>query len=219
MCLGVVKIKYLIKDKNTIPSIYELPLLICDPYLSQYGYAESSVNWWKWLLSIPKSFSPAFDYRGSFAYLKQNDPSLFFLCQTIETTDSIPQREVIIPYGKKIFMPLINWLSVRDDEQSDEELIALANERMDNIGRIELHINGKQLIDNFPKYRVRSPFFEVILCSENILDVKPGKTRLLSDGYWIMLESAMSKEVTLTTLGACSLGKTQIGVGYHIAII
>jgi hypothetical protein len=193
-----------------------LPVVICEPGSTQYDYSECSVKWWKWLLSIPKSASPAFDNNGSFAHQKQDDP-LFFLCQTVESTDFLPQRVVEVPRGKKIFMPIVNWLSVKDNDQTDEELIALANERMDKVEKLELYINGKQIIDNFVRYRTRSPFFEVTLCDDNILDAEAGNTRLLSDGYWIMLE-ALSREVRLTTFGACSSGVTRIGVGYHITI-
>ena len=170
--------------------------------------------WWKWLLSIPKSRSPVPDRNGSFAHIQQNDPDLFFLCQTFESTNYIPQRSIELPRGKKIFMPILNWLSVKDGNQTDQEMIALANERIGQVGKLEICINGRQIIDDFENYRIRSPFFELALCDDNILDAEPKNTRLLSDGYWVMLEP-VSREIKLTSLGACSSG----AIGLLLSII
>ena len=42
------------------------------PYGLTYG--EWSARWWQWLLSVPKSRSPAVDASGDNANVNQNDP-------------------------------------------------------------------------------------------------------------------------------------------------
>lgn len=192
-------------------------ILVLDPILHQENYVKSTINWWKWLLSIPKFMNPAFDRDGSSAHILQNDPELFFLCQTFESKNYIPRRSVKVPRGKRIFMPIINWISVRDCNQTDEELIRLANERMDQVGKLEVYVNGRQIIDNFQRFRVQSPVFELELCHDNILDIQPQDTRMISDGYWIMLEP-ICRQIILNSFGACSSGATHISVCYQMEI-
>jgi hypothetical protein len=191
--------------------------LVVDPVSHHDDYRACAVKWWKWLLSIPKSVNPVSDSDGSHAHVMQNNPNFFFLCQTFESADCIPKRSVRVPSGKRIFMPILNWISVNDRNESDEELLRIAHERMDNVGKLEIYINGRQVIDNFQKYRVQSPFFELVLCADNILNVDPQNTRMISDGYWIMLEP-ISEQITINSFGACSSGATQISANYEITI-
>lgn len=180
-------------------------------------YRKCTVKWWRWLLSIPKSINPASDIDGSCAHVMQNDPKFFFLCQTFESKNYIPQRSIQVPRGRRIFMPLINWLSVKDGNETDEELMSLACERMEKIGKLELYIDGKQILSDIQKYRVRSPFFQFELCADNILGAEARNTRMISDGYWIMLEPVFER-FEINSFGACSSGATQICANYNITM-
>ena len=92
----------------------------------------------------------------------------------------------------------------------------LPKKRMNLISNLDVIINGKTFKGS-EKYRFQSPFFDVILPEENILDVKPGSTRFISDGYWIFTEPILG-DVELSTFGSCSAGITRIGVNYSITI-
>lgn len=182
------------------------------------SYEQWCIRWWNWLLSIPRQINPVYDKNGNFASKNQDNSEVFFLCQTIESCIPIPRRKVIIPKDKKIFMPIINWISFKDNNETDQELIDLARQRINSVGRLEIYVNQKKLENSLWSYRVQPPLFEMVLPHSNILGIKGGKTTLVTDGYWIFFEPLV-QDIELTSSGACSLGITEIGVDYHIKLI
>ena len=50
------------------------------PYGASYG--EWAARWCQWMLTIPKSKNPTLDPEGNNAYINQDNPHVFFLCQT-----------------------------------------------------------------------------------------------------------------------------------------
>ncbi|MDR4492237.1 MAG: hypothetical protein R2685_15275 [Candidatus Nitrosocosmicus sp.] len=174
-------------------------------------------NWWQWLLSIPKSKNPALDCDGNYAQIGQDDPHVFYLCQTLESSESIPERKITVPRGKKLFLPLINWISFKDKDTTNEAMKTIAQEKMDVIGNLNLNINKKQIIADFVKFRVKTPFFNVNLPQNNILNLDCDQILCLSDGYWICLKPNV-ENLQLTSFGSCSLGITEIGINYYIQI-
>ncbi|MGH9953683.1 MAG: hypothetical protein ACRD5J_18865 [Nitrososphaeraceae archaeon] len=181
-------------------------------------FGEWSARWWQWLLSIPKSNNPAFDSVGSNANINQDYKPVFFLCQTYEGLNIIPNRTVTIPAGYNlIFIPIINWISIlHHDGETDEDLLAIAKERMDVVSNLKFSINQLTTEDGLENFRVVSPFFEVVLPEDNIIGLPSGVRRAISDGYWIFVEPKVREELVLTTFGSCSAGVTRIGVIYKI---
>jgi hypothetical protein len=195
-----------------------LPISIFSIESKPYGitYGEWSAKWWQWLLSIPKPDNPAFDSTGINANVNQNDPNVFFLCQTYEGVKSIPNRSVKVPAGRSIFMPVINWVSIlHDDGETDQELLAIAKQRMDVVANLEITVNGITINEGLEKYRAQSPFFDVALPEGNIVDSSPGSRRCVADGYWVFLES-LDTVRAISSFGSCSSGVTKIGVNYEI---
>jgi hypothetical protein len=179
-------------------------------------YSDWCMLWWKWLLTIERSKNPAYDMTGRNAYINQDDPNVFFLCQTFELSRLFPLRRVKIPHKKKLFLPILNWISYRNEEnQSEETLKSEAAERMDEIGWLEFYVNEESIIDNLSQFRVSTSMFEVILPKDNLLGVNPGLTTVVSDGYWLFLESTL-KELRIRSFGSCSSGVTEIGANYEI---
>ena len=182
------------------------------------SFGEWSARWWQWLLSIPKSRNPALDLLGENAAIGQSDSNVFFLCQTIENIGKIPTRKIRIRKGTSIFLPVINWVSnFYEHGESEEDLIKTARERMDSIGNLEFYLNGKS-VRGLEKYRFLSKFFSVDLLKDNIVDLPPGKARLVSDGYWVFTKP-IENDTTISTFGTCSSGLTKIGVNYQIEVI
>jgi hypothetical protein len=183
------------------------------------SYDQWCIKWWTWLLSIPKPINPVSDAEGNFASTNQGNNMVFFLCQTIESCKPLPTREIKIPFGAKIFLPIINWVCFKDnDEQTNEYLKNLAKEKMDRIGKLELYINDKPVSEDLANYRVQPPIFEIDLPENNILGIKPGLTSLVTDGYWILFEPLI-QDIGLSSFGSCSLGITEIGVNYNIKLV
>jgi len=196
-----------------------LPIFPIDSKPCGLTYSEWSTKWWQWLLSIPKSNNPAFDSTGTYANVNQNDPNVFFLCQTIESVASVPNRTITLPANRSIFMPIINWIStLHKDGETDREMIAIAKERMDVVANLEVTINGTTIKEGLEKYRARSPFFDIILPEDNIVEVPAGPTRCVSDGYWIFLEP-LKKDTKLSSFSSCSSGVTKIRVSYDLNIL
>jgi hypothetical protein len=181
-------------------------------------FSEWSAKWWRWLLLIPKSLNPAMDSSGQNASLGQANSKVFFLCQTIEAVNEQPSRKICIQRGTSLFLPVINWISnFYEHGNTERDLIDVATKRMDTIGNLEFNLNGNN-IQGLGKYRFQSKFFTVELPKDNILDLPPGKARLISDGYWVFTEPIIA-DITIFTFGSCSSGVTKIGVRYYIKVI
>ena len=194
------------------PSIYSVD---SEPY--GVSYAEWSEKWWQWLLKIPQSSSPLADMTGKNAYIRQIESNVFFLCQTNEGIKERPERRICIPRGKSIFMPILNWISnFYEDGRTEEELVEAARNRMNAITNMHFEFGGDN-IEGLEKYRFLSRFFEVELPEDNILDLPPGCTRVISDGYWVFTLPIFDN-VTISSLGSCSAGKTKIGVKYYVTV-
>jgi hypothetical protein len=183
------------------------------------SYGDWTVKWWKWILQIPKSINPLFDMDGKNAYLNQIHDKVFFLCQTLESSEEFPHRTVKIPKESSIFMPVINWVSVLgEDGETDEQLLQVARQRMDVVKDLHIYINEITLTtDILKKFRTESPFLDVLLPENNIFGLPSGQTRMVSDGYWIFLRP-ISDSIRIKSLGSCSSGITKIGVDYNINI-
>lgn len=190
-----------------------------DAYPYGLSYEQWSMKWWRWILQIPEKNNPAFDITGRNAYFKQDNPHVFFLCQTFDNKSSSPCRAVTIQKGTSLFFPVINWISIYpEDGKSDVDLVLKAEAKMNTIGDLELQINGRPMCTNLEKYRVKSRPFHVNLPRNNILKLKPGIKKVASDGYWV-LTGAITEPIHLVTFGSCTAGVTKIGVKYEINIV
>ena len=160
--------------------------------------------------------NPAFDSTGENFFQHQKRDDVIFLCQTLESSIPIPRRQINIKQETDIFMPIINWVSVYDvDGLTDQELLTKAREQIDVVGDLQLLVNGKTLTDNLKEYRAESPFFNLELPADNILDLPDGPRRFVSDGYWIFLKP-LEFPSKVSSFGSCSAGITKIGAYYDI---
>lgn len=210
------KIQYRLVD-----ALQPLPISVFPIHSKPFGYTYGvwSGRWWQWLLSIPKSSSPAFDPNGANANTGQNDPNVFFLCQTYEEgVPSVPNRTVNVPEGRSIFLPIINWISILHiDGETDQQLIEIATKRMDAAANLQITLNGLTVEKGLEEYRVQSAFFEIALPDDNILSLPSGLIRAVSDGYWFFFKP-LEGNAKLSSFGSCSSGATKLGVNYNLSI-
>ena len=182
-------------------------------------FEDWTIKWWLWLLNIPKKLSPTFDPQGKNWYVGQNNPNVFFLCQTVEGLGAMPCRSISLPAGRCIFMPIINWLSISNkDGKTEDGMRAIAKEKIDEVASIDFTINGMSIAGPREDFRVASRMFEAILPEENIFDEPGGRRNFVSDGFWIFLKP-LADNSTLNSFGSCSTGATRIGVNYDVKII
>lgn len=187
-----------------------------DPY--GMAFREWTKQWWKWLSSIPTTYNPTMDTSGTNVTVKQQNEGVLFLCQTIESTPGTITRKSRISQVRAIFMPVINWISISGlDGNSEEELISVAERKMDVVRDLEFEINGVRLTEELKNYRVRSGIFDIDLPEENIFDVSKGRRRAASDGYWVFFQCRRER-INLSSFGSCSSGATRISVNYDLIV-
>ncbi len=182
------------------------------PYGQSYG--QWVVAYWQWALSIPFDTNPwANDTTGEFAAVGQSGP-VWFLGGTLG--DSVT-REVTIPAGKAVFLPVHPWIfgaSVGDCTPSNpgvacdvETLRAAAAQAAEAVSTMEVSIDT-QMIQNAWKYRTLSPSaFSVTLPVGNVLGLSAGTySPQVSDGYYLILAPLSAGEHTIALHVASTLG-------------
>jgi hypothetical protein len=207
---------------------------VIPPQAKSHGqsYAEWSVTWWQWLYSIPMAQNPANDPTGEFAGVKQEGP-VWFLGGSLFGGDTT--RNMIVPPGKALFLPLINysawypedltwipdWLvagGVDISGMTDEEIIvAGAKYFIDNSTITKVTIDGKE-VKNLAAYRAAAPgLFPV--SDELLLDfgLAPGVHMVSSDGYWLML-APLSKGDHQITVQASAFDWFALNLTYNITV-
>ena len=161
-----------------------------ETYGSNYG--ELSARWWQWLLSIPAAINPNLDSTGVNCGQGQYD-DVTFLAGSFN--GNVVRDSCTIPAGKPIFFPLINVVAF--DPTPKETLMSLrmqAADAMDQVSELHCTIDGVACSDNLFKFRVRSPSFSFIapqkgIMAPNWLTMPGNADQLVSDGFWILLDS------------------------------
>lgn len=183
------------------------------------SWEEWTTRWWKWILSIPKKSNPGFDPTGEkFCVTDQSEnKNVIFL---VGTFGGPAERTYVIPSGKAILIPIINFTFCSIDEPlelSEKELQIRAQNDIDDIVEKYASIDGK-MIDDIEKYRVRSQAFDIVYPKDNVFGIKGGPTKAVSDGYWIFVKPMDKSNHDLQVIGSCSSGKTHVNVTLHLKV-
>lgn len=154
------------------------------PYSSKYE--DWTIKFWKWLLQFPADINPITDTTGERCGQGQNstDP-VFFLSFLGGGTVG---RTCEIPAGKAILIP-INVVACFLSEvqtKTEDELHRCAEEDESSNPGLYLSVDGREFKD-LQKYRVHSRAFDVNL-PQNPIGGAPGLDKIVSDGYWVILE-------------------------------
>lgn len=181
-------------------------------------WEEWTVEWWKWVLEIPKYRNPGYDVDGS---LLQNTPQKFldpyFL---VGTHGGQAKRSIHIRVGTSILMPVINvTISFAEAPhlRSRDELLDFVVRNSNDLTNKGATIDGLSFSD-LEEYRVRSDFFPVNFPENNIYSVRAGPTVGIADGYWLFLRPLEAGEHTIHTFGSCLAGRIRIEVLYTISV-
>jgi len=189
------------------------------PDSEPYGltYALWTIKWWKWVLSTPKEKNPVLDKSGMYAAEGQCDPYVWFLAGTFGGS---VLRKCNIPFGKAILMPIINYECSFADEPSIKNVVDLelkCKSEIDDIKNLSFTIDQLKLTD-MTAYRIRSPMFDVYLKENNIIDAHEVHTKMISDGYWVLMKPLRTGPHHLMTSGSCQSGKIMIGTTYDLYV-
>ena len=174
-------------------------------------WEEWTVEWWRWVLSIPKESNPGIDATGEKFDTIQNNANVLFL---VGTYGGFARRSHTISAGKAILFPIINFTTsfISDPNlKTESELKSYSKHDIDDIVNKETTIDGIRLQD-VQKYRVQSPIFDVTYPDDNIFGLLSGSTRAVSDGYWVFLKPLSPGIHDIHAAGSCSSGKTRVDV-------
>jgi len=181
-------------------------------------FGQWTVRWWKWLLSFPKTISPAADENGGNSCLNQQGP-VWFLAGTFGES-IIPYRKCVIPHDKCILFPVINYevnLLEKPELTTDSELVINAVQDENDIVNLIAKVDEQKL----PACRVQSDpkLFFVDLPPENCLDLPSTRVKIASDGYWIFLKPLFEGLHKIFFHASCSGGIRTCTTFYELTIL
>jgi hypothetical protein len=160
----------------------------CDSKPYGISFSEWTIRWWRWLIAIPKSHSPALDEDGTNCGQNQSDKGAWFLAGTAVPLLS-GNRACIIPFGKALLFPIVNNLVSYfeyPEIKNDDDLKQMAGKDLRNGVNMELRINDKLVTNKV--CRVGSGLFEIVYPDDNIFNARSGRSAAVSDGYWTFLK-------------------------------
>ncbi len=168
-----------------------------------------SVQWWKWLLSIPESSNPIIDdhpcnvkQKGSFFYL-------------VGTFGGAAERNCTIPKDKAIFFPIVNVIATLDPTPEFNTINKLKKQAalyIDQATDLKASVDGVD-IKNIQSLRAQSPPFQVKD------DLTPdGVLTGVSDGYWVPLKPLSVGEHLIHFAAKVPAFNFETEVTYHVTI-
>jgi hypothetical protein len=170
---------------------------IIPPQATPYGmtYAQWAERWWQWFFAISVDEHPFLDPTGANAAVGQQGP-VWFLCGT--GIESPTNREVTIPAGKALFLPIYNAEGSVQDTPNDPpftfaEVTDMMKSWVDAIDIGQVTMDGRALdVVNTP-YRTGIYVGTYTPCADNIyslwgVDLTPGEpiSPVAEDGYYVM---------------------------------
>jgi hypothetical protein len=178
---------------NTNPRIFPLK---SKPF--GMSYENWTIQFWRWLCSIPADRNPVTDRTGIHCGEGQVGQPLFNLAFS---DMGGAERTCTLPAGQHLLIPL-NVVFVSKAEfpgaTTDEDLKNLAEQDESSNPFIFLSVDGKESsqleviggekITDIKQFRVATEAFDVNITDNPIFGL-PGPTRAVSDGYWIILEA------------------------------
>jgi hypothetical protein len=188
-------------------------------------YGNWTVEWWRWVLSIPKRINPVLDKTGERADLAQQNKYVLFLAGKLANQDgSLPNRFCTISSKKSILFPVINCESNQLEHpelKADQDIIERVKRDEDSIVKKECFVDGKRISPQ----RVKSDptIFELNMVKDNIFHYKKevktyGRTYASSDGFWVFLKPLPIGRHVISFHGSCEYGRLNSGAIYTLDV-
>jgi hypothetical protein len=184
-------------------------------------YAQWTANFWKWVISIPQQNNPNQDPTGAKCTINQTDPNVWYLAPTF---GGAAERTCTIPAGTAILFPLLtgecNYLE-NPELKADSDLLACAKHGNDQTRSMKAIIDGVNLRD-LENYRVQSSVFDITFPANNVFSVAPGKTKDVSDGFWVFLKplpvGKHEIDFSASTIDPSGVNNYNTQVKYHLIV-
>ena len=202
---------------NSIAEIYDFFHKRSDRPFGK-SWEEWAIEWWRYVLSIPKSQNPGLDPDGKkFDIHKNPDNDVLFL---VATYGGKAERNYTIPVGKSLFGPIMNYeiaLAEKPQIRSEKELLNHVRQDVDDFKNKYFSINGTYL-NYIDDYRVDSDVFDIHFVEDNVFNVPPGNTKAVCSGYYFFLKPLPTGSYDIRVGGSCSIGTTVVDVIWHLII-
>ncbi len=184
--------------------------------------AELAAEWWQWALSRPVEDNPLFggdpDYNDEQCDgqpVSDTPGKKWFLAGTFD--GSAVERTCTMPVGRQLFFPVVNVAVVPDPGETEEEVLAQANEFIDSVLAdpelsMTVSVDGKT-VKAKRLVRAEAPLFTG---ESPLLD--PGSYQAVADGLWAALPPLSKGEHTIHfEISAPSVGFSQDNT-YHLTV-
>ncbi|MDM0117335.1 hypothetical protein QTI66_35040 [Variovorax sp. J22R133] len=189
------------------------------------SYGRWAVQWWQWLLSVPKASNPLSDVTGENCAMNQVD-KVWFLAGA-GSPDSVV-RSCTIPAGRSLFFPLINvvWAPFPEDPPEEKtERFVRSHARCTNVRIEEATIDG-QKVPHPGRFFTgasgsRSALFNALLPAGNLFDLDAGAllTPAAEQGYYLFVRPLSPGVHTIHWIASgCSEGGLQ-DITYHLKVV
>jgi hypothetical protein len=143
--------------------------------------AEWSRAWWQWAGSFDMRDSPVGDRTGERCASRQQG-DVWFLAGTYGTARTI--RRCVVPRGKFLFFPLINYVVMPRGEGADcSRFVRDAARVTDDASLLIVDIDGRRL-DRLAEYRQVTDCFDVGTRATPPVHIYPSA----ANGYYVMLK-------------------------------
>jgi hypothetical protein len=150
--------------------------------VSGHSQGEWSRRWWQWASSFPSETSPIADRTGERCGAGQSGP-VWFLAGAFGS--ALVQRLCIVPRGKYLFFPLINYVvfPYRDSPLTCAQATENAKEMTDSPTVLVAEIDGIKIPD-LARYRQSTRgCFDLAARSDSRIAIP----RSAANGYYLML--------------------------------
>lgn len=182
-----------------------------------YSYGEWTVKWWQWAVSSPVDMNPVIDDTGKYGGVNQSGP-VWYLAGTLGE-NKLPVRKCVIPIGKALLFPVINYEINQLEDPKLKNGAALVKDVVEDIDDI---IKKEAIVDgvSIPTYRVQSSpnVFPLNVCNNNWLNISPGLVDAAADGYWVFLKPLEPGSHEIYFHGSCSGGTRNSKARYFLDI-
>jgi hypothetical protein len=175
---------------------------------TQVPSEENVITFWTNICKSPRSDNPCIDNDGKRdqPFNLRLDPSIFYLSSQREGPG---KREVNIPEGKKIFIPLLGVVATEFEspDSSVPDLKALAEIDQNSIKELSVEFRGQQLTkQDLDRYEVPTNEFDVEFPdpAQAIFQGScgPKKSKAVADGRYLIIDPlSKGEELTVRVKG------------------
>jgi hypothetical protein len=199
----------------------QVPFFTANDLIYGKTYGNWTVEWWRWILGIPKQVNPVVDLSGEFTRMNQQNRDVLFLAGKLAEEDgSLPERSCDVSTQKSILVPVINCeanLIENPELKTYKDIIKHVKSDEDTIIWAKCYLDGREI----QTQRISSDplVFEVKMVDDNIFDVgMGGTTHASADGYWAFLKPLPRGNHTISFEGSCEMGRLHSGAVYQINV-